>query len=370
MKHKGLEILTIIIVCILLVSGCLGLEWLIKDKEKQILSEKTHTKPTAQESYNGYGLPVGTELSQVKLLENDEVVCYEDRAFFRFQYEEDNADNAKAIVRGILERCPMLEQVYVMPVPPRILIEDGYPEDCKNYDSYIKQLNEGKPDKCKVLDVSSNVVAHKDEYVFYRSENAWTARGAYYGAQVFLESTEREIVPLDEYEEYVGRNFVGNMSFQTGIPKFNIGESTPFLNPLYYYQLKDSLQRVEIILNEGDVLKSYKKPLFTPSTVNLSAVIDSSFVRAIVAGKSMDGNKTEQYLMVICDYSGKWIVPYLKDYYAGIYVINVYKDNYLYQDICDLLVENNITEVMWVQDGQELGKKGYSKALTDFVEEE
>lgn len=366
MKHKGFRVLIIVIACILLIIGFYGLERMLKEAEPLEVA----AAPSSQKVYNNYGLPVGTELSQVKLLENDNVVCYEDRAFYRFHYEEENAENATAIVQGLLECCPNLEQIYVMPVPPRILAEEGYQADAAQYQTYIEKLGYRMPGKCTVLDVSENVAAHKEEYIFYRTEDAWTSRGAYYGAQVFLEETGRAVVPLEQYEEYIGNQFEGSMKFHEDIDALEYEGLFSVNNPLVYYWLKDSPDRVEIILFDDDGKKQgYKKALFTPSSVNLSSIIESDYARAVVEGKSMDGKKLDEYLLLIGDRKGKLLVPYLKDYYAGIIVIKISEDPFLYDDINTLIKEYNIKEVLWAQNSLELAKTGYYRALYYFKKE-
>lgn len=367
MKKNGFKVTVTVIACVLLMIGCFFLEWLVKEHE----AAEQVSAMTELRKENSDGPNEGSDLSGVKRIENEEVVCYEDRAFYRFISKEDHVKNTLDMIKGVLVKCKKLEQVYVMPVPPRVLIEEGYAEDNVAYQNYINDLKQQMPKKSILLDVSDALIQHKDEAVFFRSENAWTCKGAYYGAQVFLNETQRECIPLEQYEEYVGEEFVGNMQFQKDISLLDAEELALMRNPLYYYRLKNAGQRAEVILFDNNgAANTYKKPLFTPSAQNLSSVIDDEYDRAIVDGESVDGRKADKYLLLICDNAGKLLVPYLKDYYAGVYVINIYRDGFLYNDISTLLEEYQITEVLWSQNAMELGQDGYYRALYDFIKEE
>lgn len=363
MKHHGVRLILGMTGCVLAIIGCIVLEGLQQEDVPVLQAVETDNT----QAHHAYGLEEGAQLSKIKLVENDAVVCYEDRAFYRFRVEEEMVTNVSVVATHLLERCPELEQMYIFPVPSCVLTEEGYEADYDSYQDHLESLQRQMSQKVKVLDAAERLMEHKEEYIFFRSEDAWTPRGAYYGAQIFLEETEREAVPLEQYTEDTGQLFVGNMRFHDAIEGLSQAKETAFQNPLYYYRLEQYPQQVEIIQMEADGTKtSYKKPLFTPSSKNLTSILEQQYDRAIVRGQSMDGKKEDKYLMVICDQAGMLLVPYLKDYYAGVYVINIHEDAFLYHDISDLVKAYNITEVVWAQTAMKLGKTGYYRALVEF----
>ena len=78
-----------------------------------------------QDLYNGYGLEGNQELSDVIIYENEEVSCYADRILRRFSYDESQVQNTAGAVQGMKDQNPSLEHIYVMPVPPRVALEEG-----------------------------------------------------------------------------------------------------------------------------------------------------------------------------------------------------------------------------------------------------
>lgn len=354
MKKKILEGAAWLLLCILFVAGCVGLEWM---EERRALKEQTPVEPKMEEE--------NTERKSVrKLVENETVAGYEDRAFYRFTYEKESGERVGAMAEKLQECCSGIEQIYVMPVPGRVIAEEGFEEDQERYQSFLEQLKQELPDNSILLDVSPVLKEHKEEEVFYKTENIWTARGAYYGAGVFLEKTGRKSIPLEEYEEYIGNRFKGKVEDQKEIAEQK--EKGAFLadNRLYYYWLKGLRQQAKIMVrNPQGKEESYKKPLFTPSSINQTSLLDDDYDRAIVEGESVDKKKEKNYLLVLNDRAGAWVVPYLKDYYDGIYVVNLQRDPYFYKDAAKIIKEYRITELLWVQNAMELGKKGYDKAL-------
>ncbi len=357
----------IILACLLMLIVSFGLEWLQKVQGEQQTIRTMQDENSIDESEQEAGR------SQKVILENEQMVCYEDRAFELFSYQQEEIDHMAAVTKGVLERCPALEQVYVMPVAPRSIIESGYSgyeEQKSAYQRYLKVLSQKLPLKSKMLDVSEALLQHKEEYVFYRTEESWTTRGAYYGAEVFLSEIGREPIPLEQYEEYVYSSFLGDMKYREDIAKIEEETLCFTEDQVYYYALEGTSQRAEVKKEDDNgVTINYKKPLYTPSTRNLSAIIDGDYIEAIVEGDTVDTLNTDNHLLVICDGAGKLLVPYLKDYYDGIYVVNVYEKENLFQDLPKILDQYHIAEVLIAQKASHMGEKTYQRALSDFNKE-
>ena len=321
------------------------------------------------ESEDGIEGGITEVLSHIKVYESDTLVCYEDRIFKRFSYAEDNVNNVTAIVQGMLKRCPTLENIYVMPIPSRVMLEEGYSGDTEMYAAYIEQLKKHLPKNGVVINALPELMAHRDEYIFFRAEDSWTSRGAYYGVKSLFSVIGTEIKTLEQYNEYVYGTFAGGLkghSELAHILNLNVPDDEN-----YYYMLQGSDNMVEVIALDDDGTEvTYKKPLITPSSANLASYINGSFNRAIVEGGSKESVSGGKHLLVICDSAGKVVVPFLKDYYDGIYVVNVREDYTLYDDLNEIVAKYNISDVVYAQNSLELGVKGYYRALSAFCEEE
>ena len=62
----------------------------------------------------------------------------------------------------------------------------------------INLIYETELEGIKKVDAYSKIAAHKDEYVYFRTDHHWTGLGAYYAYSAFCESAGFEAMPLDE----------------------------------------------------------------------------------------------------------------------------------------------------------------------------
>lgn len=63
----------------------------------------------------------------------------------------------------------------------------------------------------QTVDVYGKISKHLDEYVYFRTDHHWTARGAYYAYTAFCESAGLEAVPLEQFQTGRYDGFVGTM---------------------------------------------------------------------------------------------------------------------------------------------------------------
>ena len=74
-----------------------------------------------------------------------------------------------------------------MPIPERAVFESGYENEKEKYSDFIEKLESFFLDPSVVLNPLSELEKHQYEYIYFRTENNWTMRGAFYGAQVIFE---------------------------------------------------------------------------------------------------------------------------------------------------------------------------------------
>ena len=299
------------------------------------------------------------------LYEDDSIICYDDKVIYKYNIQMENIQKIADRVKGVLDRCSSLENVYVMPVPSHILIDTERTEEQSAYAQYIDELNSKMPEKGKLIDVLPILQEHKSEYIFFNTSNTWTARGAYYGMTKLAETKELSLITLDKYWEYSYNNFAGEMLMFEELN--DISSVDGFIDHIHYYMYPNSHNLVEVIKEDdnGNVI-NVKKPLITPSYRNTGMFIDSKYLSAIVEGKSLNGSNDGKYLLVVTDDTGKIMTPYLKDYYDGVYVVSILRNYDLYDKINEIVEQYNITDMLYIQSVSTMGNEGYSRALNPF----
>lgn len=325
-----------------------------------------------KDRYNGYGLEENQQLSDTILYETEEVVCYSDRLITRFRYEPENFDYVAAAVKGVKRECPSIEEVYVLPIPPRVTVEDGYTEDRETYSEYLAQLSEKLADTAALVDVISELEAHGEEYLFFRTEESWTARGAYYGTSVLCEALGIEPFSLADYEEYMYNSFYGKL-YQSSIRRYSeessIGGQLRAIpdDQLYYYLLPEGANREELFKLEDGKIEKITRPSITPSRTGPTAFIGADYLWAVVQGDGLLKDTAEESLLLVCDGKGKILAPFLANYYKNVYVVNIKGYDGLSEALAAIVEKYNIKDFVLAQASADIGDRGNSMAMNGFI---
>ncbi|MBQ8921713.1 MAG: hypothetical protein IJ060_06085 [Oscillospiraceae bacterium] len=82
------------------------------------------------------------------------------------------------------------------------------------------------------VDVFDTLQAHKDEYIYFRTDHHWTTLGAYYAAQKFAEEAAVPFADLSTFEQHQTDNFCGTMYGYTNY----LEDLKQYPDTYYYYK--------------------------------------------------------------------------------------------------------------------------------------
>lgn len=149
--------------------------------------------------------------------ENNGIYICGDTLIERFDSldEKQLTANLQAVDRFI-ENTGIETTLMLIPSAAEIL-RDKLPEGAPNADqTEILSCLSGRT-KAKVADVCAALSAHKEEYIYYRTDHHWTSLGACYGADVLLRSMGMEGVTPDRWNpQTVSREFFGTLWSSSG----------------------------------------------------------------------------------------------------------------------------------------------------------
>ena len=367
-KYKTAELFLVLLVLIVMSAGILILQ---NGMEKlQSVQQESVYVPERRDLYNNYGLKNGQSLSKTKILETQDQVIYTDRIFNINRISEDRISYAADIMKALQEKSG--KATYIMPIPERAAFESGYETEKERYSDFTEKLKASFSDPSVVLDPLSELENHQDEYIYFRTGNSWTMRGAFYGAQVIFGELGYDKENLDSYREYVFGTFRGNL-FREALKKYSTDEIKKEIEnmekePFYIYINGSNPNREELTLknNEGQPQTVKRQTIQFNSSGN-DAVIGSDFVHSIVEGRGKGQGKGN--LLLIADARGKMMISYLSEIYDKVYVSNIYKDADLIQNLDEILKKYNIEYIIWAQDVAETGNRSYMKALNPLLKE-
>lgn len=367
-KNKTAELFLVLLILIVMSSGILILQ---NGMEKlQNVKQQSVYVPEKRDLYNNYGLKNDQSLSKIKILETQDQVIYTDRIFNINRISEDHISYAADIMKALQKKSG--KDTYIMPIPERAVFESGYENEKEKYSDFIEKLEASFSDPSLVLNPLSELEKHQDEYIYFRTENSWTMRGAFYGAQVIFGELGYEEDNLDAYRKYVFGNADGKLisSVAAGYTTDEIYEKIKNIekDPFYIYINGSNPNREELTFkNKQNQIQTVKRNMIQFNNSGTNAVIATSYMHSVVEGRGK--GKRKGNLLLIADTRGKMMISYLSEIFEKVYVSNIYGDADLIQNLDEILEKYNIEYVIWAQDVAETGNRSYMKALNPLLKE-
>ena len=367
-KNKTTELFFVLLILIVMSAGILILQ---NGMEKlQNVKPQSVYVPEARDLYNNYGLKNDQSLSKIKILETQDQVIYTDRIFNINRISEDHISYAADIMKALQKKSG--KDTYIMPIPERAVFESGYENEKEKYSDFIEKLEASFSDPSVVLNPLSELEKHQDEYIYFRTENSWTMRGAFYGAQVILGELGYEEENLDAYRKYVFGTFDGNLLLEA-LEKNTTDEIKKDIEnmekePFHIYMNGSNPNCEELTFeNKEGQLQTLKRQMIQFNSSGSNAVLGSDYEHSVVEGRGKGQRKGN--LLLIADTRGKMMISYLSEIFEKVYVSNIYEDADLIQNLDEILEKYNIEYIVWAQDVAETGNMSHMMALNPLLKE-
>lgn len=188
------------------------------------------------------------------------------------------------------------------------------------------------------VNVYSEIAAHTNEYLYFRSDHHWTARGAYYAYRAFAKVAD--FTPVDKD------------TLQTG-------KLSPFLGSLYRYTKSASLE------NNPDYVEYFLPSVNTTATASdTDAAMSNSYSVKVVNTETTSSNKylafvggdhgvvkittdaqSNKSIVIIKESFGNAFAPWLCANYKNVYVLD---PRLLTLNLADFVKTNSIDEVLFL----------------------
>ena len=174
--------------------------------------------------------------------------------------------------------------------------------------------------------VSNNVVLHSaydilqsaildGQYIYFRTDHHWTARGAYLAADAMLKSSGYQTVPLTDYSEKDIEGYLGSIYLHGRNAKLK--------------ELSDEIEVFYPLLPAKSyrVSNAYKKnelPVIDDTRTNYLVFLGgTSGPYRVLEG----GYHTGRTMLMVCDSFGNSIAPFFMPYYDDVYLVD-FRDEY------------------------------------------
>lgn len=237
-----------------------------------------------------------------------------DRAMTLYKH---NAQNANAFVESYnrtVKSIPENIKVSTFLVPDQIEFSTlestaGLSDSQKDALDFFKEKLDPKTIFVNAL---PSLEAHKSEYIYFRTDHHWTARGAYYGYIAYAKAHGFEPEPLENFKAETQENFLGSRY------KLNT-KLGAYPDAIEYFKHPDYKNFKYQVLKEG-AFKSTEliNPYFLKTESKYAVFMGGDHPVAIIES----GVKNGETLMVLKDSFANAFVPFLAPHYEKIVILD------------------------------------------------
>lgn len=137
-------------------------------------------------------------------------------AFEQYSYSDSAAGEYAAIVNRVADALDGKTTVYDFAIPTAIgivLPDDiaGIMSGYSDQGEAIRKIYAKMSDHVVTVNCFDNLMQHRDEYLYFRTDYHWNGRGAYYAYESFCVTKGIKAIPLDERVEKQFDGFLGEL---------------------------------------------------------------------------------------------------------------------------------------------------------------
>lgn len=187
----------------------------VEDTTAETVTEETEPKETEPEETEPQGWQ-GVDAGEGADISLGTAIQIGDAAFNQLGFSKYESDRYIKTLNTFAEAVKEKGvRVISSPAPTAvgIMVEEQYLEKlrCASQSEMLNYLHSGMVDDIVKVDTFSNIVKHNDEYIYFRTDHHWTARGAYYAYEALCLAAGMEPAPLDSFEEWDQGTLTGSL---------------------------------------------------------------------------------------------------------------------------------------------------------------
>ena len=292
--------------------------------------------------------PTETEVTTQKIPEvkydiQNSIIIQGDRAMEMYGISETALKSYADIISTLADKCPDIK-VYSLIAPTQVEFygPENYRTGNRSQRKGIQMAYDFMSDNVIKVDAWSSLAQHTDEYLYFRTDHHWTARGAYYAYLAFASSAEIENPqPLENYETGKTEGFVGTMYGFSG--KAQVLKDNPDYIE-YFMPLNNASGQILGVGKDGSLTGENRSLLIVNPNADDYA---GTFIQGDQAlERIVTDNKNGRRILLIKESYGNCFAPFLTESFEEIYVLDPRKDGVNQMSLPTFINDMGITDVI------------------------
>lgn len=256
-----------------------------------------------------------------KIADYGNVIAVGDTAYELYSFTEETGKKYAKVINDTAKALEGTTKVYdlMIPLSSGITLPDAlYGEiSSTNQEKALNKLTEMMDSQVTVINPYKNLMKHRDEYIYFRTDHHWTADGAYYAYEALCDATGMIPILRDQHESGSFSGFLGSFYTDTKENK-NLGENPDDVKVYYPVSPNTSLTYTTTEGKEVSWQVIHDVSDYGPSMKYSTFIAGDNPYTVIKNEDISDGSSC----IVVKESFGNALVPFLVDHYAKIYVID------------------------------------------------
>lgn len=314
-----------------------------QSSQVSVVSQDSSEKSEVSQQNSEESVADVPENPNIKGYNDGNVFIYDKQGYEMFYGSSSTAKQYASVISSIKQSLGDKINVYnmVVPIHSAYGIPKSYRDKASDQYENIKTIYSSYSTDVKSIDVYDTMNKHKNEYIYFKTDNNWTSLGAYYGYKDFCSAAGLEPVDITKLSGGSITDFKGAFVNATKTDVNPNGNKDLASNPdiVNYYDIPGDY--VCRLLERGTKEEKVVPLIATFATGSnaYSAFIwgDNPYMKIVTS------NKNGKKLCIIKDSYGCAFSPYTVTNYEEIYIVD---PRYYEGNIIDYIKKNKYTDVL------------------------
>ncbi len=266
-----------------------------------------------------------------------------DSAYEYYGFSTDLATRYVTSINAIKGKAQPSNNVYSLIVPTSmdVTLNDILRSEVKSADQRkaLNFFNSSTENAIAIDTILDTERAHRDEYIYFRTDHHWTALGAYYAYTDFCKTKGIDPIPLSKYETVTYENFTGTFytnASQSSTLKENADYVTAYKpfnnNTCTITETNGYTHDIDLVRDVSSFGNTLKYLTFIGGDNPITVIQNHD-------------NPVGETCVVIKDSYGNAFVPFLLPHYSTIYVID---PRHYTESLSDFASDKEIDDVIFI----------------------